>query len=119
MSVLVVEDEARIATFLVDGLRARGHVVQHAATAREALERAPDSQLVLLDLGLPDLDGWEVLRFLRESDEWIPVIVITARTDLRDRQKGVELGADGYLVKPFAFDELAALVQASLHDRQG
>jgi DNA-binding response OmpR family regulator len=114
VSVLVVEDEVRIAAFLVDGLRARGHEVDHASTGSEALERAPAAELVLLDLGLPDLDGWEVLRRLRQSDDRLPVIILTARNDLRDRQLGVELGADAYLTKPFGLDELAELIDGAL-----
>jgi DNA-binding response OmpR family regulator len=80
----------------------------------DALERAPRADLVILDLGLPDIDGFEVLRRLRARGDDVPVILLTARGDVEDRVKGFRLGADDYLVKPFAFDELAARIEARL-----
>ena len=119
MSLLVVEDEARIASFLIKGLTAHGFAVEHVSTGGEALERAPDSELVVLDLGLPDLDGFEVLRRLREGGEQVAVIVLTARGEIGDRIEGLNLGADDYLTKPFAFEELVARVRARLRRRDG
>jgi DNA-binding response OmpR family regulator len=113
MRVLVVEDEMRIAGFLVKGLTASGYRVDHSATGTEALSRLCDEgdyDLVLLDLGLPDLDGLEVLSTLRARGMTMPVIVLTARQP--DREEGVRRGADEYLVKPLAFQELLKRVQA-------
>ena len=114
MRVLVVEDEARIASFLVRGLRAQGYAVEHVATGGEALRRAadPDLGLMILDLGLPDIDGTEVLRRLRAAGSRLPILVLTARGEVGDRVEGLDLGADDYLVKPFAFDELLARIRA-------
>lgn len=116
MKILVVEDEPRIASFLVKGLKAHGHTVVLAGTGAQALERsgAPDLDAVILDLGLPDMDGTEVLRALRARDETLPVLVLTARDGVRDRVQGLDLGADDYLTKPFAFDELLARLRARL-----
>ena len=117
--LLLVEDEARIASFLVKGLRAQGYVVEHVTTGTAALTAAlsGDPDLVILDLGLPDLDGLEVLRRLREAGDDVPVIVLTARADVEHRVKGLDGGADDYLTKPFVFDELSARVRARLRGR--
>jgi DNA-binding response OmpR family regulator len=114
MRVLIVEDEERIAAFLVKGLTAHGYAVEHAPTGKHALARAEQLELdlVVLDLRLPDLDGLVVLRALRQAGNAVPVLVLTARTDVRDRVEGLELGADDYLTKPFAFDELLARMRA-------
>jgi two-component system, OmpR family, copper resistance phosphate regulon response regulator CusR len=116
VKLLVVEDEERIASFLVKGLTAAGYAVEHAARGSEALERIDRGgfALVILDLRLPDLDGLDVLRRLRERDDATPVIVLTARAGVDDRVEGLELGADDYMPKPFAFDELLARVRARL-----
>jgi DNA-binding response OmpR family regulator len=114
--LLVVEDEARIASFLVKGLSAQGYGVDAVSTGSEALVRAQDPglDLVILDLGLPDVDGLEVLRRLR-SERWrLPVIILTARAEVEGLVEGLSLGADDYLTKPFAFDELLARVRARL-----
>jgi DNA-binding response OmpR family regulator len=111
--ILVVEDESRIARFLQRGLSARGYEVESVGRGGDALERFPHANLVILDLGLPDLDGVEVLQRLRDRDQDVPVIVLTARADIEDRVQALTLGADDYLVKPVAFDELAARVEAS------
>lgn len=118
-SVLVVEDEELIASFLEKGLRAHGYEVVWVRNGREALERAAleDISLVILDLGLPDLDGLEVLRGLRERGNTVPVLVLSARARVADRVEGLNLGADDYLVKPFAFEELLARVRANLRPR--
>jgi DNA-binding response OmpR family regulator len=119
MKLLVVEDEARIASFLTKGLSANGYAVERVGTGEDALSavsaEAPD--LVILDLGLPDLDGLEVLRQLRADGRDLPVIVLTARGSVDERVQGLDVGADDYLAKPFAFEELLARVRARL--RQG
>jgi DNA-binding response OmpR family regulator len=119
--LLVVEDEARIASFLVNGLSAQGYRVDCVATGAEALVRCrdPDLDLLILDLGLSDMDGLEVLRQLRGEGRRLPVIIVTARIEIEDRIEGLDLGADDYLTKPFAFDELLARVRARLRLRTG
>jgi DNA-binding response OmpR family regulator len=114
--VLVVEDEARIAAFLVKGLTARGYKVESVATGAEGLARAlePDFDVVILDLGLPDIDGMEVLSQLRQEERWVSVLVMSARTGADDVARALRVGADEYLKKPFAFDELLARVRACL-----
>ena len=119
MKLLVVEDEQRVASFLVKGLRANGYGVEWVSTGRNALRRAadPDVSLVILDLGLPDLDGLEVLGSLRKRGATVPVLVLSARGRVNDRVKGLDLGADDYLAKPFAFEELLARIRANLRPR--
>ena len=121
MRLLVVEDEARIASFLIRGLRAQGYAVEHVATGEEALRgaRDPDLDLMILDLGLPDMDGTEVLRRLRAAGTRLPILVLTARGEVGDRVVSLDLGADDYLVKPFAFDELLARIRARLREQDG
>jgi DNA-binding response OmpR family regulator len=116
VNLLVVEDEERIASFLAKGLRAHGYSVEWVSSGREALRRVtrPDISLVILDLGLPDLDGLAVLAGLRERGSTVPVLVLSARARVDDRVKGLDLGADDYLAKPFAFEELLARVRANL-----
>ena len=119
MKLLVVEDEQRVASFLVKGLRANGYGVEWVSTGRDALRRAVDADvcLVILDLGLPDLDGLEVLGSLRKRGATVPVLVLSARGRVNDRVKGLDLGADDYLAKPFAFEELLARIRANLRPR--
>jgi DNA-binding response OmpR family regulator len=116
VNLLIVEDEERIASFLTKGLRAHGYGVEWVKSGREALERATRSgvSLVILDLGLPDLDGLEVLKKLRGRGATVPVLVLSARGRVNDRVAGLNLGADDYLTKPFAFEELLARVRANL-----
>jgi DNA-binding response OmpR family regulator len=116
MKLLVVEDEARIAAFLTKGLTAHGYAVEWACTGAEGLRLgvAPDVGLVILDLKLPDLDGLEVLAGLRERGSVVPVLILSARGRVDDRVRGLDLGADDYLPKPFAFTELLARVRARL-----
>jgi DNA-binding response OmpR family regulator len=118
-NVLVIEDEELIASFLKKGLGAHGYVVEWARSGREGLERAThgDISLVILDLGLPDLDGLDVLQTLRERGATVPVLVLSARDQVGDRVKGLDLGADDYLTKPFAFEELLARIRANLRPR--
>ena len=119
MKLLVVEDEERVASFLVKGLRANGYGVEWVSTGRDALRRAVDADvcMVILDLGLPDLDGLEVLESLRKRGATVPVLVLSARGRVNDRVKGLDLGADDYLAKPFAFEELLARIRANLRPR--
>ena len=110
MYVLVVEDDLSIADPLLAGLARAGFTVAHAATGRAALEAAP-ADCVLLDLGLPDLDGIEVCRRLRAVSD-VPIIVVSARGEELDRVMLLELGADDYVVKPFGTRELVARIRA-------
>jgi DNA-binding response OmpR family regulator len=119
MTLLIVEDEERVASFLDKGLRAHGYTVEWAPTGQEALRRltGPGISLVILDLGLPDLDGLDVLENLRHRGSAVPVLVLSARGRTGDRVTGLNLGADDYLGKPFAFEELLARVRANLRPR--
>ena len=110
MHLLVVEDDDAIGVPLQRGLERAGLSVTRVRTGRDALD-ASDVDLVLLDLGLPDLDGYEVCRQLRARSA-VPIIVVTARGDEFDRVLGLELGADDYVVKPFGLRELVARVRA-------
>ena len=114
MRVLVVEDHTRMADVLRRGLVEAGLSVDIAANGTDALWRAGESDYdaIVLDLGLPDVDGLEVLRRLRSGGNWAPVLVLTARDGLADRVSGLDLGADDYLVKPFALAELLARLRA-------
>src|SRR5271157_3773114 len=120
MRILVVEDEKRIADFLCRGLEGAGYAVDAAGNGEEALERthSTDYDLVVLDLMLPDMDGLTVLERIRRAKAGPPVLILSARGSLDDRVKGLETGADDYLVKPFAFVELLARVRALLRRGQ-
>ena len=118
MNVLLVEDEDRIASFVEKGLGTRGFEVRRVVTGGAALEAISDDvDIVVLDLGLPDVDGLEVLRSLRQAWASLPVVILTARGDIDDRVAGLDLGADDYVPKPFAIDELAARLRARLRAR--
>jgi DNA-binding response OmpR family regulator len=121
MAILVIEDEERIAWLLVRGLANHGYAVEHVATGAQALARLRrgDAELIVLDLALPDIDGLDILRRLREEDRPVPVIILTARSDVHDLVEGLDLGADDYMTKPFAFDELLARVRARLRAKPG
>lgn len=118
MNVLLVEDEDRIASFVEKGLGTRGFEVRRVVTGGAALNAISDDvDIVVLDLGLPDIDGLEVLRSLRKAWASLPVVILTARGDIDDRVAGLDLGADDYVPKPFAIDELAARLRARLRAR--
>ena len=116
MRILLVEDEAKIAAFLRKGLTENGFVVDHARLGDDGLHLARTGayDLVILDVMLPNLDGWTILAALRQEGKQTPVLYLTARDAIHDRVKGLELGADDYLVKPFAFSELLARVRSVL-----
>ena len=118
MHVLIVEDDPRIASFLDKGLRAEGYVTSIATNAIEANTYADafaaDLGLILLDLGLPDGSGTDVLQRLRQRQSDVPVIILTARSDVSDKVRGLDLGANDYVTKPFVFEELLARVRAAL-----
>jgi len=118
MRILVVEDDERIASFLVKGLRAEGYVTNVVSSGEKAelLLEDPDEtfDLVLLDIRLPGMSGEEVLVRLRQRDTQLPVIIITARIGIGERVRGLDLGANDYVTKPFAFEELLARIRAVL-----
>jgi DNA-binding response OmpR family regulator len=116
--VLVIEDDAEIADVLRRFLRQEGHDVRTAADGEQAIPAAAEfvPDLVILDLGLPGIDGVEVCRQLR-SDGDVPILILTARTELEDRVEGLDSGADDYLVKPFERQELLARIRALLRRR--
>ena len=119
-ALLLVEDEASALRALADYLVHRGYEVHEATTALEAIRQwdAHRADLVLLDLGLPDLDGVEVIRRIRR-EATTPIIILSARGDERDKIAGLEAGADDYLTKPFATDELNARIRAVLRRAGG
>lgn len=114
--ILVVEDEAKVASFIRRGLEAEGYSVAVAADGRVGLTRAFEGvfDLVILDVMLPERDGLHVLRDLRERNMSVPVLMLTARDTVADRVHGLNQGADDYLTKPFAFEELLARIRALL-----
>ncbi len=114
--ILIAEDEERIASFIAKGLRAAGHAPLVVGTGREAYDHAVsgDVDLLVLDLGLPDQDGFTVLRRLREARSTLPVIILTARSSVTDTVAGLEGGADDYMAKPFRFEELLARIRLRL-----
>src|SRR5215831_13185523 len=120
MRILVVEDEKRIADFLSRGLESAGYAVDHAADGAGAVHmvHAAEYDMVVLDLGLPDIDGLTVLQKIRNRKVRPPVLILSARDAVDDRVKGLEGGADDYLVKPFAFVELLARVRVLLRRGQ-
>ena len=114
MKVLLVEDEAKMARLLATGLREEGFAVDVAGTAADAVWLATEHEydVVLLDVMLPDGDGFEVCRRVRESDTRTPILMLTARDAVPDRVAGLHAGADDYVTKPFAFDEVLARLHA-------
>src|SRR5215470_790795 len=116
MRILVIEDEKKTAAFLAKGLREAGFVVDVALDGEAGLAaaRANKFDLLIVDIMLPKKDGWALVEELRATKVQTPVIFLTARDSVRDRVKGLELGADDYVVKPFAFSELLARVRSVL-----
>jgi two-component system copper resistance phosphate regulon response regulator CusR len=116
MKILVIEDEPKAATYLRKGLRESGFVVDVIERGDTGLQSAMsgDYDLIVLDIMLPGCDGWSVLAALRAANRQTPVLFLTARDTVDDRVKGLELGADDYLVKPFAFSEFLARVRSIL-----
>src|SRR6266508_3001025 len=116
MRILVIEDEKKTAAFLAKGLREAGFAVELAPDGEAGLAatRASKFDLLIVDIMLPKKDGWALVEELREAKVQTPVIFLTARDSVRDRVKGLELGADDYVVKPFAFSELLARVRSLL-----
>lgn len=120
MRLLVIEDEAKIADFLRRGLESAGYAVDVAGDGARAMDLlfATDYDLVILDLMLPDIDGLELLKKIRNRKANPPVLILSARDAVNDRVKGLEYGADDYIVKPFAFVELLARTRALLRRGQ-
>jgi DNA-binding response OmpR family regulator len=115
MHLLLIEDDPRLSRVLDRLLRADRHVVETAATGRDGLEIAQGGaalDAIVLDIGLPDLSGLDVARRLRRDGAATPILMLTARDSVRDRVDGLDAGADDYLVKPFAYQELAARLRA-------
>ncbi len=114
--ILIAEDEQRIASFIDKGLSANGFAVTTVADGRSAYEYVltGNFDLMILDIGLPEMDGFEVLRRLRAEGHRVPVIVLTARSSVRDTVAVLEGGADDYVAKPFRFEELLARVRLRL-----
>ena len=116
MKILIVEDEAKTGDYLRQGLTEAGYSVELARNGTDGLHLAltGDHDLIVLDVMLPGLDGWQVLGALRQAGKSMPVLFLSARDLVEDRVKGLELGADDYLLKPFAFAELLARVRTLL-----
>ena len=115
--ILVAEDERKVASFIRQGLAEEGHTVEVASDGESALDlivEGPPYDLVVLDLMLPRLDGFAILKAARQRHVTTPVLVLTARDSIADKVRGLDLGADDYLTKPFSFDEFLARVRALL-----
>jgi heavy metal response regulator len=118
--ILVVEDDRKVARFVRQGLCEEGHAVEIASDGAEALDfvlTEPAYDLIILDVMLPGQDGFGVLKTLRAHKVAVPVLILTARDSVPDRVAGLDLGADDYLTKPFAFEEFLARVRALLRRR--
>src|SRR5690606_32876633 len=116
MRLLVVEDETKVGEYLQQGLSEAGFAITLARSGLDGyhLAMTESFDLILLDVMLPDVDGWRIVQALREAGRQMPVLFLTARDSVEDRVKGLELGADDYLVKPFNFAELLARVRSLL-----
>ena len=113
MRILIAEDEARIARFMERGLKANGYATTVVEDGISALDLASNGEfdLLILDVGLPRMDGFQVLKALRDMDVQIPILMVTARTGVEDTVQGLESGANDYIAKPFRFEELLARVK--------
>jgi len=120
IQLLIVEDDRSLGDGLARALSIEGHKIEHLSSGEEALARIAEYRfdLVVLDIGLPGIDGFEVLRRLRLAGQTMPVLVLTARDAVGDRVHGLDLGADDYMTKPFALPELAARVRALIRRGQ-
>ena len=120
MRILVVEDEKKIREVIVKTLKKESYAVDSCTDGEEALEyiNAADYDAIILDIMMPKLNGFEVLKKIRSRNMKIPVMFLTARDDIEDRVKGLDYGADDYLIKPFAFEELLARVRVMLRKNQ-
>lgn len=114
MKILLIEDEPKTTSFLRRGLQEQGYTVEVSRQGEEGLRLAleDDYDLIILDIMLPQRDGWSILKELRGAGRRTPVLFLTARDAVADRVRGLELGADDYLVKPFAFSELVARIRS-------
>ncbi|MFT6925701.1 MAG: two-component system OmpR family response regulator [Psychromonas sp.] len=121
MKVLLIEDEQKIADFVCEGLNDRGFVVSHCADGDRGFEIASQDQhdIIILDIMLPGRDGLDILQSLRNDGIETPIILLTARNELGDRIKGLYMGADDYLAKPFYVEELIARIHAQLRRKEG
>jgi two-component system, OmpR family, response regulator len=121
MKILLVEDERKIADFVTSGLSARGFIVRHCADGESGLAHARNGSFdaIVLDIMLPGRDGLSILEALRQGGDSTPVILLTARNELGDRIKGLDLGADDYVAKPFFVEELAARIHALVRRATG
>jgi DNA-binding response OmpR family regulator len=121
MRVLLVEDDERISDFVQRGLKAEGYAVEVARSGREAIALGAEGsfQAIILDLGLPDLNGRQVCERLRSMGIDTPILMLTARDAVQDKVSGLRSGADDYMTKPFAFEELLARIEALMRRRGG
>jgi DNA-binding response OmpR family regulator len=121
MKVLLIEDDLMIADAIIRSIKTTSFEIEHVTSIREARKAAKDQNigLLILDLGLPDGDGLELLRELRKQGTELPILILTARDEPRARVLGLDSGADDYLVKPFDMDELVARVRALLRRKMG
>jgi DNA-binding response OmpR family regulator len=117
--ILIAEDEARLAAFIQKGLRKNGYSTSVASDGEEALQKVREEgfELLLLDLGLPIKDGWTVLQEVRDRGQNLPIIVVTALNDPRDRATALKMGANDYVTKPFIFGDLLAKINSYVGDR--
>ena len=121
MQILIVEDDERIVDFVQRGLKAEGYVVEVARSGQEAIAMATegDFQAIILDLGLPDLNGRQVCERLRGTGVGTPILMLTARDTVQDKVTGLRSGADDYMTKPFSFEELLARIEVLMRRRGG
>ncbi|MZQ84747.1 response regulator [Paenibacillus sp. 5J-6] len=118
-NIMVIDDDEKITSMLRRGLAFEGYSVETASNGAEGLKQMlrAEPNLLILDVMMPHIDGWEVVRRIRESGSEVPILMLTAKDEISDRVKGLDLGADDYLVKPFALEELLARVRVLLRRR--